>query len=481
MIAWTIAGSDSGGGAGIQADLETFADHGVHGCSVITALTAQNTQAVRAVELTSPQMIRAQIDALSEDLPAKAIKTGMLGNAVSISCVAEALENLDCFYVCDPVMVATSGGALMESEAHQTLIKQLMPRVDLLTPNLPEARALCGQEINGPPQIEDCARKLLEMGARSVLIKGGHGNESISSDYWTDGQRAFWLHTPRLETSHTHGSGCTLSAAITALIASGLSPTDALVLGKAYVTRAIRKAVPLGKGFGPVVQSGPPHAEDMPWLTPGPDPSRPSFPDCGSEPLGLYPLVNRASWLEALLPVGVRTIQLRIKDLNGEALEEEINKSVAVAREYDARLFINDHWREAIKAGAYGVHLGQEDLTDVAIKALAEAGLRIGISTHDYTELARAQTYNPSYVALGPIFTTTSKKLEYQPQGLEKIQTWKRLNRAPIVAIGGIQIEHIEKIMAAGAGGIAVIGGIMAEKDPQKQAQNWLKRLVKNG
>jgi len=476
VIVWTIAGSDSGGGAGIQADLKTFHGLGAHGCTAVVGLTAQNTTRVAKIEYPSAAMMTAQLDALAEDLPPAAIKSGMLGRADVMRLVARRVRELGCFYVCDPVMVATSGGVLMEPEAMQALTEDLLPQADLITPNRAEAEALCGFLIQNEDDAVRAAERMLDYGAKSVLLKGGHSGGVFSQDYWTDGGRAFWLTAPRIDTEHTHGSGCTLSAAIAAAVARGYPLTEALVIAKAYITRALRDARSIGAGPGPVRQGGwPDRAEDMPWLTyDAVDGARPEFPDTGPEPLGFYPIVDRCAWLERLLPLGVRTVQLRIKDLEGEALRREIARAVSLCRSHEARLFVNDHWVLALKEGAYGVHLGQDDLAGADIAALAAAGLRLGVSTHSYEELARALALRPSYVALGPVYPTDSKPMPWTPQGVERVALWSKLAGRPLVAIGGLDLARAPGAIAAGADGVAVISAITRAARPEADTARWL-------
>ena len=476
MIAWTIAGSDSGGGAGIQADLKTFARLGVHGCSVLCAVTAQNTRAVNGVAYLSEAMIRDQIETLVEDLPPQAVKTGMLGTAEIIRTVARELEQLGVPLVCDPVMVATSGARLLEEDAEMAMRELLIPRATLLTPNLPEAEAIWGRRITSFDDVQRAAEDMLAMGAASVLIKGGHGHGDVCADYWTDGSQAFRLETPRIDTSRTHGSGCTLSAALTACIAAGYQMDDALVVAKAYITQGLRLARPIGGGASPVFQGGwPTLASDMPWLCPaGTQASESAFPSCGPHPLGFYPIVARAADLEDLFALGVNTAQLRIKDLADEALTQEIIRAIDLARRHEARLFINDHWRLALELGAYGVHLGQEDLNGVDWDALMASGLRLGVSTHGYAELARALALKPSYLAVGPVFTTTSKQLKTPPLGLAGLQRLTSLSDRPVVAIGGIDLENAVAVGEAGADGIAVISALNRAEDRSAAIQSWL-------
>lgn len=481
-IVWSIAGSDSGGGAGIQADLKTMNALGAHGCSVITALTAQNTNGVSSIELPSPRFLKAQLDALMTDLPPVAVKLGMLGNAESIGIIADTLRQLKSgpnpFVICDPVMVSTSGHALLQKEAIPALLDTLLPTVHLLTPNLAEAELLTGRSLKTPQDVEWAAQALLARGVQSVFIKGGHANSAaFSQDYWTNGQEGFWLTSPRQLSRNTHGTGCTLSAAIAACRGLGFEERDAIVIAKAYINQGIRNAPDIGLGSGPLAHLGwPESGEDLPWMTTTAETGweRLRFADCGETPLGFYPIVNRYEWLETLLPLGVSTIQLRIKDLSGEALEREIAQAAAYARQYDCRLFINDYWELAIKYAAYGVHLGQEDLNTANLQAIHNAGLRLGISTHCYQEVARALSVHPSYVAIGPIFPTTTKTMRFAPQGLDAARRWRRTLPYPLVAIAGIFLDNAQSVLDTGVDGIAVVRDIMNAPDVPGQVQRWL-------
>ncbi|HET8709996.1 MAG TPA: bifunctional hydroxymethylpyrimidine kinase/phosphomethylpyrimidine kinase [Spongiibacteraceae bacterium] len=483
-IVWTIAGSDSGGGAGIQADLATFRDFGVHGCSVITALTAQNSFAVGHIEVASHKSLAAQINALDSDLPAQAIKLGMLASAEVVRCVAKYLADYPGFVVCDPVMAASSGASLLEGEAgtilrEQLIREQLLPRADVITPNRHEAEALLDRKISAPEDIETAARDLVKLGARSVLITGGHFEADIQRchDYWTDGVEGFWLAGPRIDTVHTHGSGCTLAAAIAAAVARGYALKDALVLAKMYVSAGLRAARQIGGGPGPVAHMGWPQTlADFPML------SRhfcadenPAFADCGGE-LDLYPVMPSAEWIERLLALGITTIQLRVKDKSEEETEAEIVRAIAASRRHHARLFINDYWQLAIKHGAYGVHLGQEDLDIADIAAIRSAGLRLGVSNHSYYELARAHGLRPSYLALGPIFPTTTKAMKFADQGIEQLRLWCNLLKPDytLCAIGGIDLARVSGVLATGVGSCALVSAITQAEDYRAAVEQLL-------
>lgn len=248
-IVWSIAGSDSGGGAGIQTDLKVMSAFGVHGCSVLTALTAQNTLGVRAVEPVSEAMLRGQLEALKTDLPPASIKTGMLGSAETCSILAEFLESCPAPLVCDPVLKSTSGSDLLDSEALDILIHKIFPLATILTPNLPEVERITGHAGEAP---EEAAKRILSMGVGSVLIKGGHATSNACRDYWTDGTQAHWLSSPRINTRATHGTGCILSSAIASAIALGQKTPEAIATAKTFLNQCLKNPANVGNGHGPM-------------------------------------------------------------------------------------------------------------------------------------------------------------------------------------------------------------------------------------
>jgi hydroxymethylpyrimidine/phosphomethylpyrimidine kinase len=252
-IALTIAGSDSGGGAGIQADLKTFHQFGVFGTSVVCAVTAQNTRGVRAWEPIPTALVAAQLDALAEDLPPQAVKTGMLGTAELVEVVADAIAHHRFpNYVLDPVMVASSGDRLLAVAAERTIVRRLIPLATLVTPNIDEARILAEQEIRTPEEMERAGLALVRQGAQVVLVKGGHleGDEVV--DVLVSARGVHRFAKPRIETTSTHGTGCTLSAAIAAGLALGRPLARAVDDALDFVHRAIAAAPGLGRGHGPL-------------------------------------------------------------------------------------------------------------------------------------------------------------------------------------------------------------------------------------
>ena len=255
-MALTIAGSDSGGGAGIQADLKTFQMRGVYGMSVITAITAQNTRGVFDIHTVPQSTVRAQIQAIAEDLPPTALKIGMLSTADIIECVAACLQTHRLGpLVLDPVMIAKGGAPLLQQNAIAALIACLLPQADIITPNLPEAEALTGIPITDDASAAEAAARLQALGAKSVVIKGGHSGNSqdtLCRDRVFLPDRTFVLECPRFDTPHTHGTGCTFSACITAELAKGHSMEAAIRSAKAFITAAISHPLNIGSGHGPV-------------------------------------------------------------------------------------------------------------------------------------------------------------------------------------------------------------------------------------
>lgn len=251
--ALTIAGSDSGGGAGIQADLKTFAAHGVYGTSAITAVTAQNTLGVTGWQALPADLVTAQIEAVAADIPPAAVKVGMLANAAIVEAVAAAIASLDLPHVVlDPVMVAKGGGRLLEADAVHALRTELLPRAHIVTPNVPEAEVLAGMPIGDVVQMRAAARRILDLGPRLVLVKGGHLDGPESVDVVASAHEVFELRRPRIATRSTHGTGCTLSSAIAAHLARGAAERRAIEGAREYLDGAIRHAPAIGKGHGPL-------------------------------------------------------------------------------------------------------------------------------------------------------------------------------------------------------------------------------------
>jgi hydroxymethylpyrimidine/phosphomethylpyrimidine kinase len=251
--ALTIAGSDSGGGAGIQADLKTFAAHGVYGTSAITAVTAQNTLGVTGWQALPADLVIAQIEAIAGDIGADAVKTGMLATAAIVEAVAATIESLELpQVVVDPVMVAKGGDRLLEDEAVQAMRTELLPLAHLVTPNVPEAEVLADMSIATIAEMHEAGRRILALGPRVVLVKGGHLEGPEVVDVLCLPGASIELRGPRLATRHTHGTGCTLASAIAANLALGLEARQAVTRAREYLTGAIAHAPGIGRGHGPL-------------------------------------------------------------------------------------------------------------------------------------------------------------------------------------------------------------------------------------
>lgn len=586
---WTIAGSDSGGGAGIQADLATIQDFGCHACSVITTVTAQSSVAVTLVEPVSAAMLMAQLTTLLSDLPPKAIKIGLLADQTQVALLADWIASFKIHYpsvpvIVDPVMVASCGDALavdncqdIKSTAKSALdFNPFKGLIELITPNVLELGRLTHRDVSTKAQFAAAAQALSQSLDCSVLAKGGdvsfgstdilddthaktHDNthaqtqanvhvSTLDSNGWDHGlaedylvchqvrasselhqNGCFWLASQRVYTRHNHGSGCTLSSAIAAVLAQGFVLQDAVVVAKAYVSQGLSAAIGLGQGPGPLARTGWPNdlsryakinlcdgnfishhlnqhldvrsdlvatvlsATDQANTTSTPAQyiSSHGFKVLDAD-LGVYPVVSDLIMLESLLAAGVKTVQLRIKtdiselssaapaesdlgkcesgksELVGSELEVQIQTAIALGKHFNAQLFINDHWQLAIKYHAFGIHLGQEDLAVTDLAAIQSAGLALGISSHSYFELLLAHQYSPSYIALGHIFPTTTKQMPSAPQGLAKLKHYVALlqDHYPLVAIGGIDLDNLAKVKATGVGNIAVVRAITEAQDP---------------
>jgi hydroxymethylpyrimidine kinase/phosphomethylpyrimidine kinase/thiamine-phosphate diphosphorylase len=373
--------------------------------------------------------------------------------------------------VIDPVWRSGTGTTLTEETARAILIRDLFPRARLVTPNLPEAEALLQEPIRQAADVPRAAQAILRLGPRECLLKGGHAGGETADDYWTDGRRHAWLRSWR-RALRTHGTGCVLSSAIAAGLAEGRESLDAIVRAKAVLNRGLRLAAQGGPAY-PIPLPPWPLATDPADLPRIGDEPAGAFPDCGDR-LGFYPIVPRAEGIDGLIARGATAIQLRIKDLSGGALEREVERAVRIAGAGRCRLFVNDYAELAVRFGAYGVHLGQEDLDGVDREWLLASGVRLGISTHNYFEIARAATWRPSYLAIGPIFPTRLKAMPHPPQGMAGLRTWRGLVTPRLVAVGGLRLEHAADLVAAGADGVAVIGDWTNAPRPLDRARDWV-------
>ena len=502
-VVWSIAGSDSGGGAGLQADLKALAAFGVHGCTAVAAITAQNSRLVTRVEPVNAEVLDAQLAALAQDMPPQAIKTGLLGSVDAVHVVCRWVDQLresaraqgyTIALVVDPVLGATTGATFANAEVLQAYVTELLPRATLITPNHAEAARLLGMHCLPAGGVASAARALAERYPQlAVVITGGDvptdpevdGGVAaeLASDWLHCDQARGWLSLARVDTPHHHGTGCTFAATAAAALASGYCVADAVVLAKMATTHALRHAYAAGQGAGPVCAQADfaNHVGNLPALHtahalgPVPLPSVAGFAPLLNPAMGVYAVVDSALWVRRVLAAGIRTVQLRIKDPHAPNLSAQIQDAVAMARATPgAQLFINDHWQLALEHGAYGVHLGQEDLEQVDLAALRSAGVRLGLSTHSYWEVCRAWGLAPSYIACGPVFATQSKDMPWIPQGLGNLRYWASVLPLPVVGIAGIGVHNVADIAATGAASAAVITAITQASDPAQACRDLI-------
>ena len=487
-ITWCIGGVDSSGGAGITRDAITLADLDVHACLLTTQIAVQSNRVMLSSTPVKPSQLNEQWQVLEHENTPAAIKIGAIANdeqAILLSTRIESLKAPRPFVVWDPVLRTSTGGVL--SNLSERAVAALLKTVDLVTPNTQELSELTGLTINSTDTLKAAAARLLEKGAHAVLVKGGHAQwqESVNDYFVTEGYFRVYQQ-PRNTLGQLRGTGCILSSALCAFIVNGYDIDDAITLASAYV-RHVREASVFASGATHLArQTGFP---TQPNLFPkvfyscaeyehyqqhhchssqnGCTINNAPFARLCQTKLGIYPVVDSVEWIKTLLPTGVNVIQLRIKEGSSSYIAAQIKEAINITQHTQCQLFINDHWELAIELGAYGVHLGQEDLDTANLSAIQQAGLRLGISTHGYAEIQRIKGLQPSYIALGHIFPTTTKDMPSQPQGITRLANYVALcETTPTVAIGGIQFDSIRDVAATGVSSIAMVSAITQAEKP---------------
>lgn len=498
-IIWTISGSDCSGGAGIAADIKTGHALAVEVCHFITANTVQNSTKLFAVNPISTNILQQQVDALQADKLPQAIKIGLLANAEQVQWLTKTLVKLKAqlpklLVVFDPVGQASVGGEFSQLQRKDLI--PLLTQIDVITPNLLEAQQLSNLNSLDPAEL---SKGIKQLGVKSVIVKGGHSDtidnngQKIAHDYCLhqveNSTICYQLSSPRVNSHYSHGGGCSFATAISAFLAHGYLLRDAFTLCKAFINQGLVKSAENtadeSNYYGAFEQTSWPHQGNL-FPQVSADLSQkyrtlPAFPTLAlqGEKLGLYPVVDSIYWLKRLMPLGLAVIQLRLKNKSEQELEQLIAEAVAMSKKYQTRLFINDYWQLAIKHGAYGVHIGQEDIQDADLLAIEQAGLRLGISTHGCYEFILAQQLRPSYLAIGAIFPTKIKNMTGQIQGLENLRQLLQLsNDIPVVAIGGINLQRAEQVWQTGVDSVAVVTAITESENAEiavKQFQHILK------
>ncbi len=491
VTALTIAGSDPSGGAGIQADLKTFSALGVYGATAITAVTVQNTQSVKYVHKLPPQVVYDQIVAVMEDVTVDAVKIGMVNDAETLDAIVRALTAYRSkFLVVDPVMVSTSGCALMQPDALAIMKERLLPMADLVTPNLPEAWTLAGTDTS----VDDAAQAILRLGVKALLIKGGHAEGNTKTDYLYiykgEGVKRVEFTAETIDTPNTHGTGCTLSSAIAALLACGNGLEDAVRQAKEYLTEALKAGagVHVGRGHGPVCHF---YADrvmrlcgykvvryDLKTL-------KPKDLETASRLQFITHFTDKYSYYDSAMMAlegGCQWIQLRMKDACEDEIERVARLILPECRRMGAVFVIDDHVELALRVGADGVHLGKNDMPVDEARRLAGDGFIIGGTANTFEDVQRLATQGADYIGCGPFRFTMTKKNLAPMLGLEG---YKRILSQmkecgiglPLVAIGGITSDDIPQLMAAGVSGIALSGSVLRAEQPVEEMRKVVEKL----
>ena len=491
VTALTIAGSDPSGGAGIQADLKTFSALGVYGATAITAVTVQNTQSVKYVHKLPPQVVYDQIVAVMEDVTVDAVKIGMVNDAETLDAIVRALTAYRSkFLVVDPVMVSTSGCALMQPDALAIMKERLLPMADLVTPNLPEAWTLAGTDTS----VDDAAQAILRLGVKALLIKGGHAEGNTKTDYLYiykgEGVKRVEFTAETIDTPNTHGTGCTLSSAIAALLACGNGLEDAVRQAKEYLTEALKAGagVHVGRGHGPVCHF---YADrvmrlcgykvvryDLKTL-------KPKDLETASRLQFITHFTDKYSYYDSAMMAlegGCQWIQLRMKDACEDEIERVAWLILPECRRMGAVFVIDDHVELALRVGADGVHLGKNDMPVDEARRLAGDGFIIGGTANTFEDVQRLAAQGADYIGCGPFRFTMTKKNLAPMLGLEG---YKRILSQmkecgiglPLVAIGGITSDDIPQLMAAGVSGIALSGSVLRAEQPVEEMRKVVEKL----
>lgn len=479
-LIWSVTASDSSGGAGSAADLRVAQAMGVD-CAVITlAITAQNSAGVQALTLVDRPMLEAQWQSLRQDGWPAVIRLGWL--PASVECLRWLVPKLQAFpgqVVWDPVLAASQGGVLQscwQTPALREYLVALLQRCRVITPNRTEARLLTGLPVASTPA--DCAAALQALGAGTVLITGGDSplDDDVLEDWCfsslADGTDELpgpqllpvFRFRHRRIARQVHGTGCHLAAALACALAQGQTLYDALTQAVTMARLAVRCASQRHSGYDnaravPLEQA---RAEDWPLVLPASEywPDKAFLP---AEPLGLYGLVDNLAHLQQLLELGIDSLQWRVKQ-PGPEYQADTARAIGLCRAAGVPLYLNDDWQLALALGAYGVHLGQEDVLTADLPALQRAGIRLGISTHSDWEIARARGVQPSYIACGPVFPPLSKQLRYPPLGIAQLCRWvSGFQHQSLTCIGGITHQNVAQVLATGIGSVAVVTDLRAD------------------
>jgi len=515
-VVLTIAGSDPSGGAGIQSDLRTFHSLGAIGTSVITALTAQNTHFVASVHPIDEEHVSKQLQILLDDIRPDAVKIGMLGSSDQAHSVAGAIQAFGLRnIVLDPVLASTGGVPLIDDDGIHILLTELMPLCTVVTPNIAEAERLTGLTIHGTGDMERAAKRLIELGAKAAIVKGGHLLEHPTDVLVLDDGTIEHRGSARIETTHTHGTGCLYSSALAVFLAQGMTLKEAFHAAKDLINTALENPVVIGSGRGYPETPSPPNNQERSLVQTHPIPSqregafanekglqfltirqadkavykgerpyssgrtRGGVPNAGMplvigrEACGIYlvtdpklrPDRSHLDIARAALEGGAQIVQLRDKYASARQLIEMGQAMAALCRDYDALFIVNDRVDIAMACNADGVHLGPDDMPPAQAREILGPGRIIGVSVNSVEEAEPLIPYT-TYLGVGAIFGSTTKIDAGAPIGVGRIREIKAtFPTVPLVAIGGINHNNIGDVFAAGADSAAVVSAIICADD----------------
>ena len=479
VVTLTIAGSDPTAGAGIQADIKTMAALGCYAASAITAVTVQDTVNVQAIHAVPAEVVAAQVRAVMNDLQPRAVKIGMVNDAQTIAAIADALPHHGIIpVVIDPILAATGGTPLLQQDAYDALCTRLLPLATLITPNIPEAERMAGMPITDETSMD---RAAAEIGRRTgcpwILIKGGH-REGLKTDvlYGKGKRRVF--SSPPVNTRNTHGTGCTLSSAITAFLAQQYDMEQAVAMAKTFVDEALRAGSCrlMGGGHGPLDHFfGPQPMQTCSWRT--------AFP-CQF----ITHTNERYSYLQGALMAlqgGCRWIQLRMKQATDDEVAQVADRLMPLCREAGAVFLLDDRVELARSLGADGVHLGKNDMPVSEARQLLGAECIIGGTANTFEDIQELHRQGADYIGCGPYrFTQTKEKLA-PTLGMEGYRDLLARMRTegislPLVGIGGITCEDIPTLMDLGMDGIALSGSVLNAPQPAEEMRRVQQTVFRN-
>lgn len=469
----TIGGSDSAGCSGIQADIKAISAFNLHAACVLTSVTAQNTQAVIHNQRLETDTVRSQLEAIVSDLSVGAIKIGLLGNASVIRTIAEvvdkhALSKIP--IIVDPVISSSTGQLLLDPQAQQELLLQLLPCATLFTPNCDEAQILTGIDIQTIDDAINAGRSLLASGCGAILIKGGHFTFAPTTDVLVLPDQVITFPAKKIPTANTRGTGCSLASAIAACMATEIPLVESIRAAKNFVRRSIAAGYSVGSGPGPI--------DSLHWQR---------YPILPKVALGRFHAITDQnlqttySHLEVAklaLEGGADVIQYRDKANLTSAQRIEVATELShLCKAHKANLIINDRTDIARSTSAAGVHLGKNDLSPTVARHILGPNAYIGKTANSYEEALAAEQLPIDYLGVGPIFKTTSKSNAPAPLGLATLEKIAKQVTKPIIAIGGIEPELVGSVIEAGAYGIAILSGLWKGSNPLIDIQAYSQSL----